>query len=90
MTTVLSTCSSSSLTSACSGWLCSGNRNLSDAASTDVCPAAHSATRPASIVPRFVVTPVTRSPSRTNPVTSQFWMRWTPRRCAARAYAHAT
>ena len=46
--------------------------------STEVCPAAHSATCPAAMSPRVVRTPVTRSPSVMNPVTSQSWMMSTP------------
>ena len=42
-------------------------------------PATESPTFPAMIVPRVVSTPVTRPPSRMKPVTSQFWMRSTPR-----------
>jgi hypothetical protein len=42
-------------------------------------------TLPARIGPRVVSTPTTRPRSIETPVTSQFWMRSTPRRSAARA-----
>jgi hypothetical protein len=67
-----------------------GNRALPEA-STDVWPAAASATVFARIVPRAVSTPATRPPSlRTNPVTSQCSTMSTPWRSAPRANAHAT
>ena len=58
--------------------------------SVEVCPAAHSATWPAAMSPRVVRTPVTRSPSVTKPVTSQFWMMSMPASSARRANPHAT
>ena len=48
-------------------------------------PAATIATLSALIGPRVVCTPVTRPPSVSMPVTSQFWMRSTPRWSAPRA-----
>ena len=63
MTTHGRTGSSSSDTSACSGWLWIGSRSPAIDASTDECPAAARATSPASIGPSVVSTPATR-PSR--------------------------
>src|ERR1051326_8738449 len=82
--------SSRSETSAWSGWLWIGSRSPAIAATTELWPAAHSATAPAAIRPRDVRTPVTRPPWISIPVTSQPWTRSTPSASAARAYAHAT
>ncbi len=61
------------------------------AASTEVCPAATSATLGAAMVPRVVWTPRTRPPgSRANPVTSQCSTMSTPRRSAPVANPQAT
>ena len=91
ITTQSSTGSYSFDTRAWSGWDWSGSRRPTIDASTEVCPAAASATAPARIVPREVSTPSTRPASpRTNPVTSQCSMRSTPSRSAAEAYPHAT
>ena len=90
MTTVGCTGSSSSETSACSGWLWIGTRMPSMSVSTEVWPAAQRATVPAPMVPRVVCTPVTRSPSVVNPVTSQSWMRSIPASSARRAKPQAT
>src|SRR5215211_4011258 len=57
MTTVGCTGSSSSETSACSGWLWIGTRIPSMSVSTDVWPAAQRATVPAPMGPRVVCTP---------------------------------
>ena len=78
MTTHGRTCSSSSETSACSGCDCTGSRSPAIAASTEVWPAAASATFSARIGPREVCTPVTRPPSTSIPVTAQSWMMSTP------------
>ena len=90
MTIVGCTGSSSSDTSACSGWLCTGTRRPSMSVSTVVCPAAHRTTCPAAMSPRDVRTPVTRSPLVTKPVTSQSWTRSTPASSARRANPQAT
>ncbi len=58
--------------------------------STVVCPEAHRATCPAAMSPRVVRTPVTRSPSVVNPVTSQSWIRSIPASSARRAKPQAT
>jgi hypothetical protein len=85
ITTQLSTCSNSSETSAWSGCDWIGSRIPAIAASTDVWPAAASATLRARIVPRDVRTPVTAPPETSIPVTSQSWMMSTPRASAPRA-----
>ncbi len=53
---------------------------------TEECPAATTPTFLAPIGPRVVSTPITWPlGERRMPVTSQFWMMWTPRAEAARA-----
>ena len=53
---------------------------------TEEWPAATTPTFFAPMKPRVVSTPVTRpSGARLMPVTSQFWMMWTPRAEAPRA-----
>ena len=85
MTTIGWTGSSSSETSAWSGWLWSGSRMPAIAATIEAWPAATIATLPAAIRPRDVCTPVTRPPSMSMPVTSAPSIRSTPSASAARA-----
>ena len=55
------------------------------AATREVLPATASPIFFAPMKPRMVSTPVARPASVRMPVTSQFWMRSTPRASAARA-----
>ena len=75
-----------SLTSACSGKLSSGSRTPAVSITTEVWPAAETATFLARMKPLAVSTPVTRpSGPRRIAVTGQFGMMSTPRAAAARA-----
>jgi hypothetical protein len=74
-----------SVTKAWRMWLSMGSRIPAMAATCPDRPATTIATFFARIAPRVVCTPVTRPFSMSIPVTSQFWIRSTPRWSAARA-----
>ena len=76
---------SPSVTKACNTWLSIGRRIPAIAATWLDRPATMIATFLARSAPREVCTPFTTPPSMSIPVTSQFWIRSTPRSLAPRA-----
>ena len=81
---------SPSVTKACSTWLSIGSRRPAISPTWLDRPATAIPTLPAAMYPREVSTPRTRPPSMRKPVTSQFWIRSTPRASAPRANPQAT